>query len=148
AGVRLVYKEIALELLGQSVRGWRGTLLSLQRGLQPGELAALREAAGAQVHDLAPMTEDLRETLALLAQLDEHVAVLNTNMHLLASLGRTARVLVPRPLDWRWMREGESPWFPGFSVYRQPAGLDWREPLDRLRRELAISAGSPPRAAA
>ena len=148
AGVRLVYKEIALELLGQSVRGWRGTLLSLQRGLQPGELAALREAAGAQVHDLAPMTKDLRETLALLTQLDEHVAVLNTNMHLLASLGRTARVLVPRPLDWRWMREGDSPWFPGFTVYRQPAGLDWREPLARLRRELAISAGSPPRAAA
>jgi hypothetical protein len=63
--------------------------------------------------------------------------VINTNMHLLAGLGRTAHVLVPRPVDWRWMREREqSVWFPGFGVYRQPATLDWSEPLARLRQVL------------
>jgi hypothetical protein len=86
------------------------------------------------------MTEDLNETLALLAQVDEHVAVINTNMHLLAGLGRPARVLVPRPLDWRWMRDpGGSPWFPGMSVYREPGSLDWTAPLARLRSDLAAA---------
>jgi hypothetical protein len=86
------------------------------------------------------MTEDLNETLALLAQIDEHVAVIDTNMHLLAGLGRPARVLVPRPLDWRWMRDpGDSVWFPGFNVYREPASLDWTEPLARLRSDLAAA---------
>jgi tetratricopeptide (TPR) repeat protein len=138
--VRLVFKEIGAEALGHAVRGWRGTLLGLQRNLAPGELDALGAAAGAKVHDVAAMTEDLNETLALLAQLDEHVAVINTNMHLLAGLGRPARVLVPRPLDWRWMRDpGDSVWFPGFSVYREPASLDWAEPLARLRTDLAAA---------
>ena len=136
--VRLVFKEIGAEALGQAVRGWRGTLLGLQRNVAPGELEALGAAAGAKVHDVAAMTEDLNETLALLAQLDEHVAVINTNMHLLAGLGRPARVLVPRPLDWRWMRDpGDSVWFPGFRVYRETASLDWTEPLARLRSDLA-----------
>ena len=138
--VRLVFKEIGAESLGQAVRGWRGTLLGLQRNAAPGELEALSAAAGAPVHDVAAMTEDLNETLALLAQVDEHVAVINTNMHLLAGLGRPARVLVPRPLDWRWMRDpGGSPWFPGMSVYREPGSLDWTEPLARLRSDLAAA---------
>ena len=138
--VRLVFKEIGTEALGQTVRGWPGTLLGLQRNLAPGELEALGAAAGAKVHDVAAMTEDLDETLALLTQIDEHVAVINTNMHLLAGLGRPARVLVPRPLDWRWMRDpGGSAWFPGFSVYREPATFDWTEPLSRLRNDLAAA---------
>jgi len=137
AGVRLVYKEIPVEALGNAVHGWPGTLVSLQRGAEAGELDALRAAAGAKAHDLSAMTVDLRETLALLTLLDEHAAVINTNMHLLAGLGRTARVLVPRPVDWRWMRDGErSVWFPGCGVYRQPATLDWSEALARLRKDL------------
>jgi hypothetical protein len=137
AGLRLVYKEIPVALLGRAVRGWPGTLVSLQRGVQPGELDVLRAAAQAPAHDLAAATEDLRDTTAFLENFDEHVAVINTNMHLLAGLGRGARVLVPRPIDWRWMRgPGGSPWFPGFAVYRQPATLDWSEPMARLRRDL------------
>jgi hypothetical protein len=143
AGLRMLFKEISPVLLGQVVRGWPGTLVSLQRGPTPDELKAVRGAAGADVHDLAAANEDLREALALLGQLDEYIAVVNTNIHLLAGLGRTARVLAPHPPDWRWMRDGESAWFPGFSVYRQPAGLDWSEPLGRLRQDLLTSAGSP-----
>lgn len=147
AGLRLVSKEISPALLGQLVRGWPGTLVSLQRGPTASELAAVRSAALAEVHDLAAVNEDLRETLAILAQLEEYVGVINTNMHLLAGLGRTARALVPRPFDWRWMREGESAWFPGFSVYRQVAALDWTEALRRLREDLFTSGGRSPRPA-
>ena len=100
------------------------------------------------MHDLAASTEDLGEALGVLGALDEYVGVINTNMHLLAGLGRTARVLVARPIDWRWMRDGDSPWFPGFAIYRQPPSYDWAEPLSRLREDLLARAGSPPPARA
>jgi cytochrome c-type biogenesis protein CcmH/NrfG len=146
---QLLSKEVSPALLGEAVRGWRGTLLSLQRAPAVGELQAVRDASGAEVHDLSALNEDLREMLALLAQLDEHVAVSNTNIHLLAGLGGKARVLVPYPPEWRWTRSGdESPWFPGFTVYRQPASRDWSAVLARLRSDLASSAGSAPRAPA
>jgi tetratricopeptide (TPR) repeat protein len=143
ANLQVLSKEIPPALLGKALRGWPGTLLSLQRAPAPGE----REALGVQVHDFSAVNDDLRDALALLAVLDEYVAVSNTNVHLRAGLGRAARVLVPSPPEWRWMREGDgSPWFPGFSVYRQPASRDWSEPLRRLREDLL--GGSPPPAPA
>jgi Flp pilus assembly protein TadD len=146
---RVLLKEVPPAALGETVRGWPGTLVSLQRAPAPGELEALSAAARAAVHDLSAANDDLREALALLAVLDEYVAVSNTNIHLRAGLGRTARVLVPNPPEWRWMRTGEaSPWFPGSSVYRQPASRDWSAPLRRLAEDLARSAGSAPRALA
>jgi Flp pilus assembly protein TadD len=142
---RVLFKEISPALLGTTLRGWPGTLVSLQRAPQADELNAIRRAAGAAVHDLSSVNEDLRDALAVLAALDEYVAVSNTNVHLLAGVGRSARVLVPCPPEWRWMRTGDaSPWFPAFSVYRQPASRDWTEPLRLLRADLFAAAGSPP----
>jgi tetratricopeptide (TPR) repeat protein len=147
--LRVLLKEVPPAALGAAVRGWPGTLVSLQRAPAPGELESLGAAAGADVHDLSAANDDLREALAVLAVLDEYVAVSNTNIHLRAGLGRTARVLVPNPPEWRWMRAGEaSPWFPGFGVYRQPASRDWTGPLRQLAADLARAAGSPPRARA
>jgi hypothetical protein len=62
--------------------------------------------------------------------------VSNTNVHLLAGIGRGARVLVPYPPEWRWVREGSSPWFAGCTVYREPQSRGWTEPLAGLRRDL------------
>ncbi len=143
------FNEIAPALLGGAVCGWPGTLVSLQRAPGEDELRAVGAAAGAEVRDLSAANEDLQEMLAILALLDDYVTISDTNVHLRAGLGRTARVLVPNPPGWRWMRAGgASPWFPGFSVYRQPPSRDWRAPLAQLRRDLATAAGSPPRAPA
>jgi thioredoxin-like negative regulator of GroEL len=136
---RQLSKEVPPARLGEAVRGWRGTLLSVQRNPYPGETAALGAAAGARVHDFAGVNDDLSEALAVMSLLDDYAAVSNTNVHLRAGLGRTARVLVPRPPEWRWMNDGaESPWFPGFRIYRQPVSRDWREPLAVLRRDLGL----------
>ena len=128
-------KEISPALLGQVARGWPGTVVSLQRGARLADLEAVRAAAGAAVHDLAAAIEEPRQGLGLLGHLDEYVAVSNTNVHLLAGLGRSARVLVPELPEWRWMLQGRSVWFPACSVYRQSTTLEW--PLERLREELA-----------
>ena len=95
--VRLLFKEIPLEELAAALRSVRGTLLSLQRGPRAGETEKLAALTGRPVHDLSAANEDLEEMLTLLAVLDEYVGVSSTNMHLRASAGRTARVLVPWP---------------------------------------------------
>lgn len=129
-------KEVPHAALGQAVRGWPGTLVALQRQPYAGELEAIATAAGAPVHDLSPLNDDLPDMTAALALLGEYVAVSNTNVHIFAGLGRSARVLVPYPAEWRWMREGASPWFPGTPVYREPQSRGWNEPLASLRGDL------------
>ena len=79
--------------------------------------------------------------LALLLLLDEYTGVSNTNMHLRAGLGLTARVLVPDPPEWRWMDRGTaSPWFPRFRVYRQDRGAGWAGALSELSADLCAAA--------
>jgi tetratricopeptide (TPR) repeat protein len=128
-------KAIPPAELGAALRGWRGTLIALQRGARPGEAAQF----GAPFHDLSFLGDDLPALAAVLAELDEYVTVSNTNVHLVAGLGKTARVLVPYPAEWRWMRrEGASPWFPDFPLYRQRQSRDWSGALAALRRDLAL----------
>ncbi len=131
-------KEAPPAQLGKAVRGWPGTLISLQRGPYPGEREAVAAAAGAQVHDLSALNEDLPGMLALLAVIDEYAAVSNTNVHMIAGLGRAARVLVPYPGEWRWTRKGVSPWFPDFRLYLEPRTRGWDEPLAQLRKDLGL----------
>jgi hypothetical protein len=119
--------------LGAALRGWPGTIIALQRGARPGEAAQL----GAPFHDFSFLGDDLPALLGVLAELDEYVTVSNTNVHLLAGLGKTARVLVPFPAEWRWMRQaGASPWFPAFPVYRQTQSRDWGAALHQLSQDL------------
>jgi len=125
--------------LGAAVRGWRGTALLLQRGARPEDAADFAAGFAAPFHDLSALGEDLRALLATLSLVDEYVSVSNTNIHLLAGTGGRARVLVPFPPEWRWMRrEDRSPWFPDFPVYRQPVARDWSAPLAALRKDLGL----------
>lgn len=130
-------KQVPPAALGEALRGWKGTLVSLQRMPSEADISAISAHARAPVHDLAELNDDLCEILAMLDVLDEYVTVSNTNVHLRAALGRRARVLVPYPPEWRWMhREGRSDWFPDFPVYREPVSRGWSEPLARLRSDL------------
>lgn len=136
----LLFKAIELQGLGTALKNVGGTLLALQRAPAQGEVPALETASGRRVHDLSALNDDLEAMLALLAQIDEYVGVSNTNMHLRVAVGRTARVLVPAPAEWRWMRTGRaSPWFPGFAIYRQSLQGDWSQALAELKRDLEQS---------
>jgi len=135
--VWFLFKEIPLERFATALRGVEGTFLSIQRRPQAGESERVATLLGRPVHDLSAANEDLEEMLALLAVLDDYVGVSNTNMHLRAATGKTGKVLVPWPAEWRWMTAGdESPWFPGFRIYRQKLDGDWSEALARLARDL------------
>jgi tetratricopeptide (TPR) repeat protein len=137
-GVRMLFKEIGPEALAGALQRAPGTLVSLQRLPAAGETEKLAAAVGRPVHDLSAVNDDLESMLALLAILDEYVAVSNTNVHLRAGVGRTSRVLVQFPPEWRWMAAGdESPWFPGCRVYREALGEGWKGALAALAADLA-----------
>ncbi len=136
----MLFKQIPLPQLGAALRGVNGTFVALQRNPERGEIDQLAAAIGKPVHDFTAFNEDLEAMLALLALLDDYIGVSNTNMHLRAGAGRTARVLVPCPAEWRWMAEGrQSPWFPGFTTYRQTPHGDWEPALAELTGDLAAN---------
>jgi predicted TPR repeat methyltransferase len=135
-------KAIAPALVGKALRGCAGTVIVLQRGARAGEAKQFADELHGRSQDLSHLSEDLPALLGVLAALDEYVGVSNANVHFVAGLGKTARVLVPYPGEWRWMRRpGPSPWFPDFKVYRQLQNREWRAPLDELRADLFASRG-------
>ena len=122
----VLFKEVKFTDFVAITKSLPGTLLVLQRNPKAEEVRALSEACGERVADLSALNADLEAMLALLAQIDDYAGVSNTNMHLMAALGRGARVLVSRMGEFRWMAEGaESPWFPGFRVYREAKDGSW-----------------------
>jgi tetratricopeptide (TPR) repeat protein len=132
-----LFKSIDLDALANALRPFPGSVVALQRYPNAAEIEHFSQILGTTMHDFSTVNEDLEDMLALLALIDEYVGVSNTNMHLRAGLGKHARVLVPQPADWRWMATGNSsPWFPGFSVYRQSDDGDWNEALAALGRDL------------
>jgi tetratricopeptide (TPR) repeat protein len=137
-----LFKVAPLAEIAATLAGLPGTLVAAQRLPDAGEIDDFAAAAGRPAHDMTALNDDLEGMLALLAQLDDYVAVSNTNVHLRAAAGRTSRVLIPCPPEFRWMapREDfggdESPWFPGSPVYRQTVERSWDGALATLRRDL------------
>lgn len=131
---KALYKEIELNVLAEALQLSNYTFLALQRNPEVDEITSLSNLIGQPIHDFTDLNDDLESMLALLSLLDEYVGVSNTNMHLMAGLGKTAHVLVPYPPEWRWMNQGNSVWFKGFSVYRQAQDGDWSMALQYLHQ--------------
>jgi tetratricopeptide (TPR) repeat protein len=140
---KILSKQIELKQIAQCLSPIKATFLILQRNPESDELQQFSKLLGRPVHDFTALNDDLAQMLALLSCLDDYVGVSNTNMHLLAGIGKTARVLMPNPAEWRWMSEGkESPWFIGFRIYRQTLHLDWTPAIAELQRDLILVYGS------
>lgn len=132
-----IFKRVPPAELGQVLRGIPGTLISLQREASGVDVEALSTAAGRPVQDFSWVNESLPDALALLAGLDEYVAVSNTNVHLNEAIGRGTRVLVTHPSEWRWTRDDQrSPWFPQAIAYRQAQDGAWAKALLALQKDL------------
>jgi len=126
--VRSLSKALTLETLAGYLPG-TGSVVSLQRQPNAGEVEKLAGILGRPVLDLDALNEDLEAMLGVLAEIDAYYTVSNANVHLLAGLNRTATVFVPFPPEWRWMVEGEeSPWFPGCRLIRQSRDRSWPVP--------------------
>jgi tetratricopeptide (TPR) repeat protein len=137
---RLSYREVPFHLLAKILRPVDAQVVILQRAPDAAELAEFSQQLGRGVIDMSDLNDDLETMLALLDRLDDCVGVDNTNMHLRVGLGRQGRILVPHPPEWRMQMAGSSsPWFPGFSLYRQRADGDWADAIAQLEKDIVDS---------
>lgn len=92
----------------------------LQRKPAPDELAWVQAQLGtSRCMDASTFDQDLPELLALLSTLDSLSGVSNTNVHLMAALGKGGNILVPSPPEFCWQDAGTaSPWFADFQAGR------------------------------
>jgi hypothetical protein len=135
--------DAPFDALARTFAASPGTLVSIQHAPEPDETDRLSAIAGRKVHDALRANSDLEDVLALLALADEYVCVSNACIHLRAGVGKSARVLVPWPPDWRWWAWGAaSPWFPGFKLYRQQPDGNWTGALAQLAADLASERSS------
>lgn len=137
-----LFKRLSPAALGRALAGVPGTLICLQRGLLHEDIASLSEGARRRGHDFSQVNEELPDALAVLAELDEYVAVSNTNVHLNEGLGKRTRVLVTHPAEWRWGEaESTTPWFSQAIVYRQRQDASWDCALRKLASDLPTKKG-------
>jgi tetratricopeptide (TPR) repeat protein len=139
AGKDTLIKNAPLGGIGTALNGVKATFIDVQRLPQPDEQTQLAEMLGREVHDFSDINADLEDALAIMTLLDDYVGVSNTNMHLRAAAGRSARVLVTHPGEYRWQVEGDhSPWFPDFQLYRQAVDGNWQGAFAELSSDIKI----------
>jgi tetratricopeptide (TPR) repeat protein len=106
---------------------------SLQMGPAAAELAARK----LPIVDLAPVTGDMADTAAQMAQLDLVITIDTSMAHLAGALARPVWVLLGHSPDWRWLVNREdSPWYPTARLFRQPSHGDWESVIARVRTAL------------
>jgi tetratricopeptide (TPR) repeat protein len=135
-GHHVLLKEIPEDLLARALAKRRASYISIQRNATAQSRERFAAELGATLHDLSAANDDLEDMLALLSLLDDYAGVSSTNVHLLAAVGGTGRIVVPHPAEWRWQLHGDrSPWFPRFSIHRQEPGGDWSRAFATLQGE-------------
>jgi tetratricopeptide (TPR) repeat protein len=106
--------------------------ISLQVGPRSGECVCH------EVADQSSRLIDFDDTAALIGTLDLVIAVDTATAHLAGALGCPVWLLLPHAPDWRWMLgRADSPWYDGFTLFRQPSPGDWRDVTDRVVARLA-----------
>ena len=77
--------------------------------------------------------DDIEESAALIAALDQVVSVDNTVVHLAGALGKSCFAILSRVPDWRYGLEGEGwAWYPSVRLFRQEQAGDWTGVVERM----------------
>ena len=109
---------------------------SVQKGDETGALQKLA-ANQFNIVDLTDNIDDFGDTAALLEQLDLLISVDTSVPHLAGALGKPVWLLLPFISEWRWLlHRSDSPWYPSFRLFRQPAPGQWQPVMDQVRQAL------------
>jgi len=140
AGQDTLIKNAPLDGIGKALKNASATIIDVQRLPASDEQNQLAHILGRDVADFSFINDDLEQTLAIMSLLDDYVGVSNTNMHLRAAAGKSARVLVTHPGEYRWLIDGDrSPWFPDFDLYRQKPDSSWQSAFAKLTSDIKAS---------
>jgi hypothetical protein len=86
------------------------------------------------LHNLEGEAQSIVATAESILDLDLIISVDTMVAHLGASLGKPVWLLLPLRGDWRWMlARGDSPWYPGMRIFRQPREGDWLSVIAAVR---------------
>jgi hypothetical protein len=109
--------------------------VSLQLGLYSHEL--LTPIPHLTVDSLLGERCSIRDTAALLRNLDLLISVDTMVAHLAGALAIPVWTILSRVADWRWFTGDTSPWYPTMRLFRQQHAGDWTEPIARIRASLS-----------
>src|SRR5262249_10323366 len=80
---------------------------------------------------------DWSDTAAVVSQLDLVITPDTAIAHLAGALGKPTWVALPRPSEWRWMRDrDDSPWYPTMRLFRQDRLNEWRSVFARMADQI------------
>jgi hypothetical protein len=105
---------------------------SLQKGATDEDICPARVLRALETY-----AQDVRDTAALVLNLDLVITVDTVTAHLAGALGRPVWIMIPFEADWRWMLDVErSPWYPTARLFRQRRENDWTDVVAEIATAL------------
>jgi hypothetical protein len=129
------FRSIALEQFAPLAAVDGIALIPLQKGPAVAQIAD----AGFSVAELGDAYQpgDWLDTAAVVSQLDLVISPDSSIAHLAGALARPVWIALPRPAEWRWLRDRDnSPWYPTARLFRQDRLGDWEPVFARMADEL------------
>jgi hypothetical protein len=124
-------RSIALEQLTPLLSSDTNEFYSLQKAFDARQVDNRWPLRNLEVNAL-----DVRDTAALILNLDLVITVDTITAHLAGALGRPVWILLPFEADWRWMLDrSDTPWYPTARLFRQTSPGDWSTVLEAILRE-------------
>jgi len=104
---------------------------SLQMGAREEEAKA--PPPGFRLLNLGPELDDIRDTAAVIDQLDVILSVDTAVAHLAGALGKPVWLMLPKAADWRWLEgRDDSPWYTTMRLFRQRRLGDWGDVIEQV----------------
>jgi tetratricopeptide (TPR) repeat protein len=121
---------------------------SLQKGpaagqAKPANLPDAWRSPDADFTDLDADINDFSDTAAILQNMDLLISIDTSVVHVAGALARPVWMLLAFSPGHMWMLERtDSPWYPTFTLFRQPAYQDWASPVATVSEKLRALLGS------
>ena len=108
---------------------------SLQKG--SAEEQSKNPPPGMDFTDLGPFIKDFSDTAAILDNLDLLISIDTSVIHVAGGLGKPVLMMLAYAPGHMWMfHRSDTPWYPTFKIFRQPAFQDWATPVAQVKAEL------------
>jgi Flp pilus assembly protein TadD len=129
------FRSMKLSQMASLAQVKNARFISLQKG-EP-SVQVKSPPPGIELHDWSAELQDLADAAALMSALDGVISVCTAPAHLAGALGKPVWLLLAKDSDWRWLADrSDSPWYPTMRLFRQRQAGQWKEPIERIAREL------------
>lgn len=145
-GLRNTFRDrrsLSLDTLAPVLKTPGCTFVSLQYQDPTAEIEAVEAKHGVHVYHWArsAQAKDYDEVAALIAELDLVISVTTAAIDCAGALGKECWVMVPSKPHWRFLLEGETPWYGSVKSYRQ-RGPDWGRVIQQIAGDLCSKSSS------